>query len=64
MVELRVGGKFRFTKKLGNGAFGDIFSGVNIKTGEEVAIKLVISIIKTKDCLIGAIKIRNSSITI
>jgi serine/threonine protein kinase len=40
-MELRVGGKYKFTKKLGNGAFGDIYSGVNIKTNEEVAIKLV-----------------------
>ncbi len=40
-MELRVGGKYKFTKKLGNGAFGDIFSGINIKTNEEVAIKLV-----------------------
>lgn len=40
-MELRVGGKYKLTKKLGNGAFGDIYSGVNIKTNEEVAIKLV-----------------------
>jgi serine/threonine protein kinase len=43
-MELRVGGKYRFTKKLGNGAFGDIYSGINIKTNEEVAIKLVIKL--------------------
>ena len=36
-----MGGKYRFTKKLGSGAFGDIYSGLNIKTNEEVAIKLV-----------------------
>ncbi|CDW90770.1 casein kinase i [Stylonychia lemnae] len=40
-MELRVGGKYKFTKKLGNGAFGDIYSGVNIKTNEDVAIKLL-----------------------
>jgi serine/threonine protein kinase len=40
-MELRVGGKYKFLKKLGNGAFGDIYSGINIKTSEEVAIKLV-----------------------
>ena len=39
-MELRVGGKYKLTKKLGNGAFGDIYSGINIKTKEEVAIKL------------------------
>ncbi len=45
-MELKVGGKYKLTKKLGNGAFGDIFMGVNIKTGEEVAIKLVSKTIK------------------
>jgi serine/threonine protein kinase len=40
-MELRVGGKYKFTKRLGAGAFGDIYCGVNIKSGEEVAIKLV-----------------------
>lgn len=48
-MELRVGGKFRLAKKVGSGAFGDIYRGktlhilgTNIKTGEDVAIKLVI----------------------
>jgi len=41
MVELRVAGKYKLTKKVGSGAFGDIFQGINIKTGEDVAIKLV-----------------------
>jgi len=36
-----VGGKYRVTKRLGSGAFGDIYAGVNVKTNEEVAIKLV-----------------------
>ncbi len=53
-MELRVGTKYRLTKKLGSGAFGDIYHriigyhimnkihiGINIKTNEEVAIKLV-----------------------
>jgi len=39
-MELRVGGKYRITKRLGAGAFGDIFAGVNVKTNEEVGIKL------------------------
>jgi hypothetical protein len=43
-MELRVGGKYKFTKRLGAGAFGDIYSGVNIKSNEEVAIKLVSSL--------------------
>jgi len=44
-MELRVGGKYRVTKRLGSGAFGDIYAGVNVKTNEEVAIKLVSSLI-------------------
>ena len=65
-MELRVGGKYRLSRKLGCGAFGDIYhgknycrraqmivhetdfltsfcllKGTNIRTNEEVAIKLV-----------------------
>ena len=40
-MELRVGGKYKITKRLGQGSFGDIYAGVNVKTNEEVAIKLV-----------------------
>ena len=39
-MEIRVGGKFKICKKLGKGAFGEIYQGQNLKTGEEVAIKL------------------------
>lgn len=39
-MDIRVAGKFKLTKKIGFGAFGDIFQAVNIKTGEEVAVKL------------------------
>ena len=59
-MELRVGGKYRLSRKLGCGAFGDIYHGTqsfpllivnrigtNIKTNEEVAIKLVHSISTT-----------------
>ena len=41
MVEIKIAGRYKLTKRLGEGAFGDIFQGVNIKTNEEVAIKLV-----------------------
>lgn len=65
-MELRVGGKYKFTKKLGNGAFGDIYSGVNIKTNEEVAIKLVIikCHIIDEHIPIGTIKIEISLIAV
>lgn len=39
-MEIRVAGKYRICKKLGEGSFGQIFSGQNIKSNEEVAIKL------------------------
>ncbi|KAI3506871.1 hypothetical protein L1887_21468 [Cichorium endivia] len=35
-----VGGKFKIGRKIGSGSFGELFLGVNIQTGEEVAIKL------------------------
>ena len=39
-MDLRVGGKYNITKRLGQGSFGDLYAGVNVKTGEEIAIKL------------------------
>ncbi|TNV81055.1 hypothetical protein FGO68_gene1000 [Halteria grandinella] len=39
-MDLKVAGRYRLIKKLGQGSFGDVFQGVNIKSGEEVAIKL------------------------
>ena len=65
-MELRVGGKYRLSRKLGCGAFGDIYHGkcacfcvlllkgfapalgTNIRTNEEVAIKLVSTITKKR----------------
>ena len=39
-TELRVGGQFKVICKVGSGAYGDVYQGVNIRTNEEVAIKL------------------------
>ena len=39
-MEIRVGGKYKISKLLGKGAFGVLYSGINLKTNEDVAIKL------------------------
>ncbi|CAF1545829.1 unnamed protein product, partial [Adineta steineri] len=36
--EYLIGGKYRLVRKIGSGSFGDIYSGINITKGEEVAI--------------------------
>ena len=53
IMELRLGDKFKLIKKIGSGAFGEIYMGKskgwpfysmigqNIQTGEDVAVKLV-----------------------
>jgi hypothetical protein len=33
--------KINMNKRLGKGAFGELFYGVNIKTNEEIAVKRV-----------------------
>eukprot|EP00913_Durusdinium_trenchii_P024513 g23012.t1 len=40
LEEVTIGGKFRLGSKIGSGSFGAIHLGVNLRTGEEVAIKL------------------------
>lgn len=60
-MELKLGDKYKLIKKVGSGAFGVIYKGTNfksliilgtnLKTGEEVAIKLVICIFNS---LLGA----------
>jgi casein kinase I family protein HRR25 len=40
MQDLRVGNKYCIGRKIGSGSFGDIYLGINIISGEEIAIKL------------------------
>ncbi|XP_052188333.1 casein kinase 1-like protein 10 isoform X2 [Diospyros lotus] len=35
-----IGGKFKLGRKIGSGSFGELFLGVNVQTGEEVAVKM------------------------
>ena len=39
--EFIVGGKYRLVRKIGSGSFGDIYLGINITNGEEVAVKVL-----------------------
>lgn len=39
-MEHVIGGKFRLGRKIGSGSFGELYLGVNVQSGEEVAIKL------------------------
>ncbi|KAL2782830.1 kinase-like domain-containing protein [Aspergillus keveii] len=40
LKDLRVGSKYRIRRKIGSGGFGEVYTGTNIVSGEEVAIKL------------------------
>lgn len=45
-MEHVIGGKFKLGRKIGSGSFGELYLGVNVQTGEELAIKL--ESVKTK----------------
>ncbi|XP_059632341.1 casein kinase 1-like protein 10 isoform X3 [Cornus florida] len=46
MMDHVIGSKFKLGRKIGSGSFGELYLGVNVQTGEEVAVKL--ESIKTK----------------
>ncbi|KAJ7954696.1 putative Casein kinase [Quillaja saponaria] len=39
-MEHVIGGKFKLGRKIGSGSFGELYLGINVQSGEEVAVKL------------------------
>ncbi|CAN1246910.1 Casein kinase 1-like protein 10 [Linum grandiflorum] len=46
-----VGGKFKLGRKIGSGSFGELYIAVNVQTGEEVGVKLVMIFFLTPNSL-------------
>ena len=40
MTDVVVGGRYRIKHKIGGGSFGEIYLGVDLRTGEEYAVKV------------------------
>lgn len=38
--DVRVGSRYRLANKVGSGSFGDIYTGVDVRSGVEVGVKL------------------------
>ena len=51
MIDIRVGWRFRLGKKIGTGAFSDVYRGLNVQNNQEVAIKLEKTSNKTNQLL-------------
>ncbi len=37
---MRINDKYKLIKKIGSGAFGEIYKGINIQNNEDIAVKL------------------------
>jgi casein kinase 1 len=39
-MNIRIGGKYSLSRKIGSGSFGEIYLGTHISSGRDVAVKL------------------------